>query len=308
MPTSPFGLPGAWYRGNLHGHTIESDGTFTPAQYAAYYRGIGHHFTAVTDHRRITDMSAYNTTDFACIPGIELDGPGPGSGGCDVVGLGLVGVPPREEISSLQGRIDAIRARGGLAFVPHPYETGITSRELLDATGYLGIEVWNTCSVVGWGKGVATVQWDEVLQAGRWMAGLATDDAHHRLDQGDDIGIGWVVVRSQALTAPAIMAALADGRFYSSTGPEIHDVRVEADPDSDGLVATVRCSPCRRISFLCNRGLGRAVNAPGGVDLTEARRRLHREAGYLRVECIDAGGRSAWSNPIPLGGPPRISV
>ena len=299
MPTSPFGQPGAWYRGNLHGHTTESDGTFSPAEYAAYYRGLGHHFTAVTDHRRITDMSAFTTADFVCIPGIELDGPGPDGSGCDVVGLGLSGVPPAEGLGSLQGRIDAITSRGGIAFVPHPYETGITSAQLAAVSGYLGIEVWNTLSVVGWGKGVATVQWDEVLQSGRWLAGLATDDCHRRIEQGEDTGKAWVVVRAASLTPSAILAALADGRFYSSTGPEIQDVCVEA-ASGGTRVASVRCSPCRRINILSDRGLGRAVNASGVVDLTAAERRLHPQATYVRVECIDAAGRSAWSNPLWL--------
>lgn len=300
MLTSPFGLPGAWYRGNLHGHTVESDGRFTPAEYAAYYRSLGHHFTAVTDHRKITDMGRYSDADFVCIPGAELDGPGPGAGGCDVVALGIESVPPRAELRSLQARIDAVRARGGVALVAHPYESGLTAAELLAHEGYAGLEIWNTLSVVGWGKGLAVAQWDELLAAGRWVGGFATDDCHHRADPPFDAGFAWVVVRANGLNGPAILAALAAGRFYASTGPDLEDVHLEVGGSGEGWEALVRCSPCRRVNFLCDRGLGRSVNAPPGETLSEARFRLRPEATYLRVECVDVAGRSAWSNPLPV--------
>ena len=303
MPTSPFGLPGAWFRGNLHGHTTESDGTFTPAEYAAFYRGLGHDFTAVTDHRRITDMRAFSDPRFLCIPGVELDGPGPGPAGCDVVALGIADVPPAGELGSLQARLDAVRARGGVAFVAHPYETGITAADLRAHDGYAGIEIWNTLSAVGWGKGLATVQWDEALASGRWVGGFATDDSHQRPEHGPDAGTAWIAVRAEALRTDAILAAIADGRFYASTGPEIHDVRVERDPETGGRIAVARCSPCRRIFLLSDRGLGRGVQSPAGRPITEARRRLHPDATYLRVECVDDAGRTAWSNPILLASP-----
>ena len=35
--TSPFSLPGHWYKGNLHTHTTQSDGDATPEQAVAWY-------------------------------------------------------------------------------------------------------------------------------------------------------------------------------------------------------------------------------------------------------------------------------
>jgi hypothetical protein len=298
----PLAGPGRWYRGNLHGHTTESDGALTPAAYAAHYRGRGYDFAAVTDHWRLTDMGAFADRDFALVPGVEIDGHDPRSGMHHVLGLGVDSVPPREAAASLQGTVDAIRARGGLAFVAHPYWSGQSGQDLLTAEGYAGVEVFNGTCAMRWGKGLAAVQWDELLHRGRHVVALATDDAHHRVDQGDDLGLGWVVVRAEALTPRAILAALAAGRFYASTGPEIHDLRVEPDPAGGrGPVATVRCSPCRQIHFICDGPLGRTVNAePGGPDLAEAALRLHRAASYVRVECVSAAGRTAWSMPVAL--------
>ena len=51
MPsTDPFGLPGRFWRGNLHTHTTASDGTLTASQVSAVYREAGYDFLALTDH------------------------------------------------------------------------------------------------------------------------------------------------------------------------------------------------------------------------------------------------------------------
>lgn len=298
---SPFSSPGNWYRGNLHGHTTESDGAFTPAEYAAFYRGRGYHFAAVTDHWKVTDMSAFASADFAFVPGAELDGHDPTSGMHHVLGLGIPALPARSAADTLQGTVDAIRALGGLAFIAHPYWSGQSARDLMTAHGYTGIEVWNGTCAMRWGKGLASVQWDELLAFGRPVLALASDDAHHRVEQGDDVGLGWVVVRSETLSANAVLEALREGCFYASTGPEILAVRLERDAQAaagSGALAHVRCSPCRAIHFLCQGPMGRTVNAAPGGTLTEATLRLHRAARYLRVECVDAGGKTAWTNAL----------
>jgi hypothetical protein len=303
VDTSPFELAGSWYRGNLHGHTTESDGSLTPADYAGFYRSHGYDFAAVTDHWRLTDMGRYADRAFAWIPGAELDGRDERRGTLHhVLGLGLRDLPPREAAATLQGTVDAIRSRGGLAFVAHPYWSAQTSADLLAADGYAGIEVWNATAEVRWGKGLASVHWDEMLQSGRWVSALATDDAHHRPEQGDDMGLGWVMVRAAERTTEAILRALAAGSFYASTGPEILDLRLErgAAGSGQGPVARVRCSPCRRVHFICAGSLGRTVNAPPGTALEQAELRLHPAARYLRVECVDAAGRTAWSMPIAV--------
>ncbi|MBU6151765.1 MAG: hypothetical protein KGR25_09965, partial [Chloroflexi bacterium] len=50
-----FAGPGAWFRGNLHCHTTESDGNVSPSDAAAGFANLGYDFLAITDHDRITD-------------------------------------------------------------------------------------------------------------------------------------------------------------------------------------------------------------------------------------------------------------
>jgi hypothetical protein len=117
------------------------------------------------------------------------------------------------------------------------------------------------------------------------------DDTHWRYYDG---GQGWVMVKAPTCTPQAILSALAQGAFYASQGPEIYDFRIE-----DG-VATARTSPVKSIAFVAERSHGRMFTAANGGLLTEARYVLRNERTYVRLECVDAEGRMAWSNPIWL--------
>ena len=293
----PFAKSGRWYRGNLHGHTTESDGALSPAEYVAAYRAKGHDFTAVTDHGKVTDISGLASHEFTVIAGAELDGPGPRPKGHHVVALGIRALPARPAGADLGDTLASIRTQGGIAFVAHPYETGLTAADLAAVSGCAGIEVWNTCSAFNWGKGDASMLWDELLAGGADLAAIATDDCHRKPQQADDLGFGWVVVRAARLSAGEVLAALAGGDFYASTGPDIEDVDLRRTPG--GLRARVRCTPCRRVHFLCDRGLGRSAHAASDL-MSEAEHTVSAEASYLRVVCEDAAGRWAWSNPFRL--------
>jgi hypothetical protein len=67
-------------------------------------------------------------------------------------------------------------------------------------------------------------------------------------------------------------------------------------------VVTARTSPVKEISFVAQRWAGESFTAPAGSTLTEAALRLAGHEDYVRVECRDAEGRWAWSNPIYFRG------
>ena len=65
------------YRGDLHVHTSCSDGSEAPGNVAAYYRGYGYDFMAITDHRRYyPSLDAMDTwaelSDLNLVPGEEV--------------------------------------------------------------------------------------------------------------------------------------------------------------------------------------------------------------------------------------------
>ena len=54
-----FSEKGSWFKGNLHSHTVNSDGRLTPAQSAAYYREHGYSFICFSEHDYYTDPVSY---------------------------------------------------------------------------------------------------------------------------------------------------------------------------------------------------------------------------------------------------------
>jgi len=199
--------------------------------------------------------------------------------------------------TSLQGRIDALRDRGALAFVCHPAWSGIGARELTEVTGCIGIEIYNEAVQRINGKGRSIETWDTLLAGGKRLWGVATDDAHSIGDLAGrrDVGQGWIVLQAESLEEEPVLRAVAAGAFYSSLGPEFHSI------DLQGGRLTVRTSPCVEVHFVSAGTGGQSFYRPLDSPATEfsvelARARWLRT--YLRIEIIDAQGRAAWSNPL----------
>lgn len=291
-PLDAFTTPGNWYKGNLHTHTSNSDGKLTPEQVADWYRKRGYDFLSMTDHLVYTDGSALSADEFLVIDGIEFHGRDPAVGGeYHVVGLGsgieraLAGW---SEGDSAQQTIDLIVEAGCMAILAHPYGLGQTAHDLLSLRGFLGLEIFN--SMFNWmAKGLSVVHWDNLLDAGQRLWGLAVDDSHWNVE---DAGEGWIMVKAAALTEEDILNAVRAGQFYATRGPEIVDLRME-----DNTLEVV-CSPVVEINFTCNRYWGRRVRASEGATLNEASFTLRGGVTYVRVECIDERSRQAWSNPL----------
>jgi len=288
----PFAAPGNWYRGNLHLHTTASDGRRTPRAAAAWYRAHGYDFVAVTDHDALIPVAGLAQPGFLVLPGMEVH-PGRTELGepYHVVAVGLRREAAVARESDVQQAIDALRDAGAFVWLAHPHWLGLTLLELARLRGYAGLEVYNT-TCARFAKGLGAAQWDDLLARGRLLWGLAVDDTHW---EGRDWGRGWVMVKATELTPEAIVEALAAGRFYATQGPEIYEVTVASQE------LYVRCSPVQSITCVSLAGWGSYALAPArGPLLTEARFPLRHERVYLRVECSDSRGRTAWSQPVML--------
>jgi hypothetical protein len=163
--------------------------------------------------------------------------------------------------------------------------------------------VWNAGCELEVGRGLSAVHWDELLEAGRLCPATAADDSHH---PGYDSDLAWTWVRAPSPSRDDVLASLAAGDFYASSGPRIEEVRV------DGGVVEVACTPCRSVTLVSARSTGAAVHA-GRLGYRHHARLLESDsegllvrgsldfpsaARHVRVEVADAGGRRAWANPI----------
>ena len=289
---NPFECEGQWLKGNLHTHTTVSDGALSPQERVAAYEAKGYDFLALTDHDRAADLAPLAAKRLILIRGIEVVCANPTGGpGYHLVGLDLPEGFRLPRSKQIQTVVDSIVEQGGQATIAHPYWTGQNIRDLEVVSGALGIEVFNTTCEVSIGKGTSAVHWDDLLARGRRPLGFAVDDAHHATS---DVFQGWVVVKSRERSREAIVEAVAQGRFYATCGPTIESVRL------DGRRVTAVTSPVVRINFICNGPSGRQVRNDDGSPLTQAEHTLSGYETYVRVECTDRAGRSAWANPFFL--------
>lgn len=314
----PEGMPR--YKGNLHSHTVNSDGHWTPEQSVAEFRAHGYQFLCLSEHDLYTDYSStFDTDDFIILPGLEASAVLVAEDGSRLRTHHMHGILGTDEMVAAaperfqhMERLEPIVRRGawnGLAVAQelsdtlarhgcavtynHPIWSRIEPDDVLGLTGAFGIEVWNYDTVNESGTGYDTVYWDLMLRRGARIGGLATDDNHNEGTFDDSFG-GWVVVCAPELTRDAVVGALLRGDYYSSAGPQLANWGVRDD------TVWVECSPCERVNMiaggLINAGATEAADSPQGI--TRAEFPLRGDETYVRIECVDAQGRTAWSNPL----------
>jgi hypothetical protein len=301
--SDPFAASGAWLRCALHAHTTRSDGELSPEGLVALYERAGFDVLAITDHWVRTE--APSTDRLLVIPSSELSCRLPGEADAHVLAFGI-DEDPLEFVRTRPHLADAaawVRKHEGVAYLAHPYWTGTPASGLSLDDGVAGIEVYNAGCELEVGRGLSTVHWDDLLERGTRCLGIAADDSHHA---ERDSGFAWVWTRVADRSAAAVLDALASGRFYSSTGPVLHDLRLEE------ASVDVCCSPCRRVTLCTGRKRGTSVSSGpsgyryGGEILSESddgeitRARLERppRSPYGRLELVDRYGRRAWTNPL----------
>lgn len=294
----PFHRPGRFYRGNLHTHSTRSDGGRAPDQVISTYRELGYDFLALTDHflerygYPIVDTRQFRDERFTTLLGAELHAPKTSLGDLwHIVGAGLpldfAPPTPNETGPELAARAQAAGAFVGIA---HPAWYGLGLDDVLSIEAADAVEVYNqTCAALN-DRGDSWYVSDLLSVRGKRLFTYAADDAH--FVNRPDVGKAWVQVKAEQLTPEAILAALKAGHFYSSQGPEIHDLTIEGDRLS------VECTPASAI-FLSGRGSRAQSSFSSGQTRATFQLGPFRDS-FTRLTIIDDQGRRAWTNPIWL--------
>jgi len=302
-----FAKEGKFLKGGLHCHTTRSDGRGDPAEVIRLYKQNGYDFLALTDHRNYNYENFAPETGLTIIPGMEFDNPfhtdddtlhhfhivciGPakadGNGyeqdeRCDS--------GTAQDQMAFQPYLDAIHAKKNLTVYCHPEWSKTPAPYFEKMQGNFAMEIWNSISAIRCGLDTDAAYWDDLLGQGIRIWGVASDDGHDMEEHCH----GWVRVKAEDQQINTILAALEDGAFYSSCGPEIHDFWA----DDEKIV--IECSPCTTIR-LFGDGHPTQVEQDADGNLTRAEFSLSPVFGpyrYVRATVIDKDGKKAWTNPI----------
>lgn len=297
-----------WYKGNTHTHTSTSDGDSTPEAVVKWYRDNKYNFLFLTDHEVITPVEPLNqqfgkTGEFLVISGQEVtDRLNKKPYHVNALGVDQVTMPKNGKtvVENLQQNIDAIRALGGVPQINHPnFGWALTADDIRQVKNVMLMEIYNGHPLVnnlgGGGSPGAEEIWDALLSGGKLIYGIADDDSHFFKRLGDPSaptpGQAWVVVRAEALTPKAILAALEAGDFYASTGVELSDYKA----DAKSVTVHIREQTWSKytIHFIGwgGRVLKTSITNPAVYS-------IRGDEGYVRARIQESNGALAWTQPV----------
>lgn len=202
-----------------------------------------------------------------------------------------------ERIAKYDAALEAQKSLGGIAQINHPnWFWGISGDLLAELArrGFTLVEISNM-AFADWNDGDKDhagldAVWDAALVQGANIWGVASDDAHDYSGAAGatyPAGGGWIVVK--AVREPqAILASIAAGKFYASTGVvlgrvevDAGDLVVEVDPGQTGSYT---------IDWIENGKRTARVE-------TRSARRPIPQTGYVRALVTRDDGKQAWVQP-----------
>ena len=216
-----------WYRGDLHAHSLHSDGSWDIPDLVAWARRRKLDFVTVSDHNTPSghaELHALADDSLLTIGGVELTthhGHALSLGGSDWHEWRTGPVTGKTMPQLAQDVLDA-----GCTFViAHPMAPGDPActgcrwdyDDMRPGPARL-VEIWNGGPWSDYNENGLTLyrQW---LCDGHRLLITAGSDIHG--PEGSDGPIGFNMVEADALTEAAVLAAVRNGRSYLSSGPRL---------------------------------------------------------------------------------------
>lgn len=237
LPTVPLvRTPGrGWRRGDLHAHTIHSDGDWDIPDLLAAARARQLDFVTLTDHNTISQLrniDVLTTDDLLVMGGMELT-----TFWGHALSLGTrrwIDWRIRPGERSMPQIAAEIEKEGGLFVIAHPlapgdpYCTGCDWRyvEMMPGAAH-AVEVWNGLWNGDSNNEAALALWYEWLNWGLHLTATAGTDAHGQALP--EARPGFNVVYAARRDEAAILRAVAHGRLYLSSGPALELTGMSGD-------------------------------------------------------------------------------
>lgn len=328
FPTPPVYKPGilrntpGWYTGNLHVHSLHSDGGRPFSELVARNVAMGFDFVVSTEHNSPTAHfrfaeAARANPGHLLIAGTEFTSP---SGHANILGQ-QPGYFFDFRMDAGDGKLPAVirevHKQGGVFMVNHPFATCTSCTWLYPEAEWQeadAIEVWNGLWSPEDRKAVDL--WDRLLKQGRFIYAYGGTDYH----RGEDAMVPAARVYAKNLSRDAIMDGLKHGHVNLSESPSGPTLTLESldgkQMPGDTAVAkrTENGQALFPIRVRVKGGEGKCLRliwADGEytVDIHGAEAAVTRDIivtptrnlSYIRAELADETGKVyALTNPIHL--------
>jgi hypothetical protein len=291
-----------WLRGDLHCHTLYSDGDSWPPEMLHAAAEAGLDFLGVTDHNNVAHQPAYGPGGDGLplvVPGIEVTTYG---GHWNAWGTDRWWEFREPDSKAVERTMRAAAASGAVVSVCHPKPFG-PPWEYAIGEGFHAVEVWNG----PWPQlNAASLEyWDALLRRGIRCAAVGGSDTHYLksgvvpLRHQDALGTPttWVQVDGRP-TVNGILAALREGRSFISESPRGPQLYLEPDRGRSGRVsAEVRDGVGTTLLLLSDSGSVAA--APVNDIIWDRAFDVPAGPSYVRAQLVAANGDvRALTNPV----------
>ena len=306
-----------FHKGNLHTHSLVSDGDAHPLDVYGWYRDRGYQFVALTDHNHRVEPKVYAHLErpgFKILAGEEVTMTGAGkqvhvNAICTQkqIGGGKFDTQPE----ALRWAIGKIAEQGAVALINHPNFDWALDEEMVFAGRDAPLLEIHSGHPYVWSKGDDArssheLLWGRLLDRGARFAGAAVDDTHHIVTnpaprKAARPGRGWVSVYANPgadVDRDATCRALREGRFYASAGAAIDRLRVV-----EGTVTVWPSDPHAEVTFL---GRGNETLAAVRPGLEGASYTLRGGESLVRVRIDEEDGQQAWTQAFHVA--PTVGV
>jgi hypothetical protein len=223
-------------KGDLHAHTLASDGVLSAEELAWHARRHGLDFLAITDHNQmITRAALPQVPGLTLIPGLEWTH---FRGHANFLGVEKPYDAPFFANSQVEirARFDSARQRGALITLNHPFDPGCEFQFDMDSLPYDCLEVWNGPMRESNLKAIGL--WQSLLSAGKKVPICGGSDYHHD-GLFQFLGGPTTCVYAMSPNQSDILAALRQGHAYITFAPDGPSLEVSAGPAGASLGDTV---------------------------------------------------------------------
>ncbi|MBB6633315.1 CehA/McbA family metallohydrolase [Cohnella thailandensis] len=218
-----------WLACELHTHTLHSDGKQTLRELADGAAKLGFECIALTDHNTMSGLADKDAvereTGLVILPGMEWT---TFHGHMVTIGASEFADWRLAEPGNLREGTAAVRRRGGLAGLAHPFRIGSPACtgcfwefEIRDWSDLDYIEVWSTTfAAIKEDNRRAFELWTSRLNAGDRIAATSGRDWHEQKETDDPLSVTYLGLADEsAPLQEEALRALREGRVAVTIGP-----------------------------------------------------------------------------------------
>jgi len=229
-----------WYRGELHAHTIESDGVLTADELIKAAHAAKLDFLAITDHFTTSQWWRIDESRLPAMVVLNSCEITSQNGHANMHGLNeWVDVYVDRSEWSPDQAADQVHEQDGLFCINHVMSSLLGWRHF--SFDWSKADLFEILHSLEGANNIPQISfWDTLLREGHRLIGVAGTDCHNPSNEIETLGALTTWVYADQLSQPGILAGLKRGNVFATRGPTLEFSAENARGESCQMGGTLR--------------------------------------------------------------------